>query len=235
MIIYKTTNKINQKIYIGKDTHNDPNYLGSGVSLTMAIEKYGRDSFIKEVIETCTSLEQLNEREKFWIEKFDSTNKKIGYNLTIGGEGGDTRKFFSIKKKNSYNEKMSFSMKNSEKYNEFVNSRVGISRPEHSKKMKELYKSGKMIAWNKGISPSKETRLKISKANIGKKLTQEQIQKSAKAKYKSVSMFDLSGNYIKSFESIKHASQEMNVGRDSIYGCCIGKYKQGAGYIWKYN
>ena len=55
MIVYKTTNLINGKIYIGKDKHNNPNYLGSGKRLNQAIKKYGRDKFIKEIIEYCDS------------------------------------------------------------------------------------------------------------------------------------------------------------------------------------
>jgi hypothetical protein len=47
-IIYKTTNSINGKIYIGKAKFNDPNYLGSGILLAKAIKKYKRESFIKE-------------------------------------------------------------------------------------------------------------------------------------------------------------------------------------------
>jgi hypothetical protein len=38
MIIYKTTNLINQKFYVGKDTHNNPNYYGSGKRLKLAIQ-----------------------------------------------------------------------------------------------------------------------------------------------------------------------------------------------------
>lgn len=50
MIIYKTTNLINGKIYIGKDKHNNSKYLGSGRRLIKAIQKYGRDFFLKEII-----------------------------------------------------------------------------------------------------------------------------------------------------------------------------------------
>jgi hypothetical protein len=50
MIIYKTTNLINGKIYIGKDKHNNDNYIGSGKILKQAIAKYGRNNFVKEVM-----------------------------------------------------------------------------------------------------------------------------------------------------------------------------------------
>ena len=45
MIIYRTTNLINQKFYVGKDTHNNPNYYGSGKRLKLAIKKYGIENF----------------------------------------------------------------------------------------------------------------------------------------------------------------------------------------------
>lgn len=88
-IIYKTTNLRNGKIYIGKDKVNNPSYLGSGVILSQAIAKYGRDSFKKETLEECSD-SIINERERYWISTLDSTNKNIGYNIAVGGTGGDT-------------------------------------------------------------------------------------------------------------------------------------------------
>ena len=89
MIIYKTTNNINGKIYIGKDSNNNPYYLGSGVYLKKSIKKYGRENFTKEIVEHCT-LQNINEREIFWIDFYKSTNPKIGYNKTFGGDGANS-------------------------------------------------------------------------------------------------------------------------------------------------
>ena len=50
MIVYKTTNLINGKVYIGKDRKNNPSYLGSGILLQKAIRKYGSDNFKKETL-----------------------------------------------------------------------------------------------------------------------------------------------------------------------------------------
>ena len=87
MIIYKITNLLNGKIYIGKDSKNDPNYYGSGIIIKKAILKYGISNFVKDVIEHCETLEVLNDREKYWICKFDSRNPDIGYNISEGGDG----------------------------------------------------------------------------------------------------------------------------------------------------
>lgn len=85
MIIYKTTNLVNGKFYIGQDSHNNPKYLGSGISLDRAIKKYGRENFKKEILEFCDSKLALNEREIFWISKLCPE-----YNIAKGGSGGDT-------------------------------------------------------------------------------------------------------------------------------------------------
>ena len=57
-VIYKTTNLINKKIYVGKDEFNNPDYYGSGKLLHQAITKYGKENFIKDIIETCETLEE---------------------------------------------------------------------------------------------------------------------------------------------------------------------------------
>jgi len=90
MVIYKTTNTINGMFYVGKDSLNNPNYLGSGIKLERAVKKYGRENFRKDILEECNSPEHLNEREVFWIAFFQSSNPRIGYNLTAGGTGGNT-------------------------------------------------------------------------------------------------------------------------------------------------
>ncbi len=65
MIIYKTTNLVNGKFYVGKSKYNDPEYLGSGIILKKAILKYGIENFNKEILEQCNSDAELNEREKY--------------------------------------------------------------------------------------------------------------------------------------------------------------------------
>jgi group I intron endonuclease len=91
MIIYKTTNLINGKIYIGQDANDNPKYLGSGTRLRYAFKKYGKTNFKKETLSLCYSKKELDEQEIYWIKFFDSTNKAIGYNICHGGQGGMIR------------------------------------------------------------------------------------------------------------------------------------------------
>ena len=88
-IIYKTTNTKNGKIYIGKSKTDNPLYLGSGVILNQAIKKYGKQYFLREVLEECDS-SIVDQREMYWISLLNSTDRNVGYNITIGGTGGDT-------------------------------------------------------------------------------------------------------------------------------------------------
>ncbi|MCK9293357.1 NUMOD3 domain-containing DNA-binding protein [archaeon] len=90
MYIYKITNCINNKIYIGKRVVPDKNntYMGSGKILLLAYNKYGIENFKKDIIEECDDRNKLNELERFWIKYYNSTNRDIGYNISSGGDGG---------------------------------------------------------------------------------------------------------------------------------------------------
>ena len=87
--IYLTTNLINGKKYIGQ--HNGSikdNYLGSGVLLVKAIEKYGKENFKKEILEEC-DITELDEKEKYWIAYYNALEDENFYNLSKGGQKGD--------------------------------------------------------------------------------------------------------------------------------------------------
>ena len=86
--IYVTINWVNGKIYVGQHTTKDidDGYLGSGVVLWLALDKYGEECFTREILEFCTS-GTVNEKERLWIKELKSNDPDIGYNLTEGGEG----------------------------------------------------------------------------------------------------------------------------------------------------
>jgi group I intron endonuclease len=86
--IYKVTNLINRKIYIGKSLREQQDYFGSGLQITAAIKKYGKENFIKEILEECSE-DVLDSREIFWIEHLNSRDTDIGYNISVGGTGGN--------------------------------------------------------------------------------------------------------------------------------------------------
>ena len=88
-IIYKHTNKINGKSYIGQTVQTMEIRLKQHLkekrnfAFISAIKKYGVENFTSEVIES--NVENLDEREKYWIKYYDTYNN--GYNMTEGGDG----------------------------------------------------------------------------------------------------------------------------------------------------
>jgi group I intron endonuclease len=100
MIIYKVTNTINNKVYIGKTTrqlneriighYDSAKYSNSQTNFHRALMKYPKDVFVWEELDTAKTDEELNELEKHYIEKFNSFN--FGYNMSLGGTGGLTYK-----------------------------------------------------------------------------------------------------------------------------------------------
>lgn len=89
--IYKTTNSLNNKIYIGKKTSEYflSDYYGSGVLIQGALLKYGRENFRVELLESIDDLTDLDNREQYWISFYNSTSPEVGYNISRGGVSND--------------------------------------------------------------------------------------------------------------------------------------------------
>lgn len=94
--VYKITNKITGKIYIGITNqgsgaryrhHWYESRIGEPSPIHRSMAEYGEDNFTLEIIDFAETYEELKEKEKFWIKKFNSTDRNIGYNLTEGGDG----------------------------------------------------------------------------------------------------------------------------------------------------
>ena len=87
--IYRTTNLINRKYYIGMHSTDDLNdeYVGSGTYLKRSINKYGKENFNFEIIEFLLNREFLKNREKEIVNEELLKNEQC-MNLKIGGEGG---------------------------------------------------------------------------------------------------------------------------------------------------
>lgn len=98
-LIYKIQNKINGHIYIGKTSrtlnkrwqeHVNYALAGGTTALAKAIKKYGKDNFELFIVEDNIDNDLLNEKEKTYINFYQSNNSNIGYNETDGGDGGRT-------------------------------------------------------------------------------------------------------------------------------------------------
>jgi group I intron endonuclease len=189
MIIYKTTNLINGKIYIGQDFKNNPKYLGSGKLLKLAVKKYGIDNFSKETLCVCSNEKELDEKEIFYIKKFNSTNRDFGYNIC---EGGRSYRVMIAENNANFGKKMSEETKEKlrqkrklQKMSDKEKERLrilftGANNPRYGKKLsqeqKDNMQEGRKI---KGIyegvnhpmygkKHSKETKLRWSEIRKGK-------------------------------------------------------------------
>lgn len=161
MVIYKTTNLINGKIYIGQDTKNNQNYLGSGKILKYSINKYGKDNFIKEILEYCKNIDELNEREKYWITELNSTNREIGYNVTFGGQSG-----WMLGLKHTEDTKLNYSIK---RKGVLIGEKNGMYGKKHTDESKKKMSNPKFGSDNGmyGKKHSEETKNKMSNKLIG--------------------------------------------------------------------
>lgn len=165
--IYKITNTINNKIYIGQSKYNDPKYLGSGNYIRKAVKKYGVSNFKKEIIEKCVDLKHSNERERYWISILNSKNPEVGYNIADGGS--------SFIMNDDIKDKIKKTLTG--KYVGDNSFRKGISHDEETKQ--------KISGSSKGRSKSKDTRKKMSISAKGRRLsdsTREKLSNSHKGK-----------------------------------------------------
>lgn len=87
--IYKITNQLNSKYYIGKhQTENiNDSYYGSGKAIKAAIKKYGKENFKKEILFVFDNELEMNQKERELITE-EVVNDPNSYNCGIGGEGG---------------------------------------------------------------------------------------------------------------------------------------------------
>lgn len=169
--IYKTTNLINGKIYIGQHHASvfDAIYKGSGVRLHEAFGKYGWENFSVELIEECQSKKELDEREKFWIAKLNTRNRDIGYNLSEGGERG-----FALTEE-SY-KKIVATRREHNTISGWKQSKEAVAKRHAT--IIERY-GCKSISGMQGKHQSEETKAKIRAANKGQKRTDEQKQRTS--------------------------------------------------------
>lgn len=110
-VIYRFKNKINGKVYIGQTqvsfrkrviqhvTCSNPDTKCHKSYFHKALNKYGFENFDISIIERCCDQTELDKREVYWINYYNSTNKKFGYNLDGGGHKGKKKKGLSIEHK----------------------------------------------------------------------------------------------------------------------------------------
>ena len=110
-LIYKHTNLINGKVYIGQTCQDPKKRWGNGLSqykhnkyFLAAINKYGWDNFSHEILRDSLTENEMRYWEKYYIDFYDSLNPQKGYNLV---EGGVSSPFVSLWKDNEFRDRRS--------------------------------------------------------------------------------------------------------------------------------
>lgn len=221
--IYITTNNINGKKYIGQKKYygNYETYIGSGIALKNAINKYGKENFTREIIENCKTKEELDSREKFWIEYYNATESEDFYNITSGGDGG----FGSGKNSPWYGKHLSDETK--EKLSKI---KSGENNPFYGKTHSDEVKK-KLSEKALNQRHSKETREKMSKSM---KENHADFNGKNNPRANPVNQYSLNGEFIKRWDYAKEASRTLDINYSSLISCCTGKYKSSGGFKWEY-
>jgi group I intron endonuclease len=188
-----------------------------------SLKKYGWDNHIFEIIEYC-SIEELNKQEVYWkqfyLNQFEGNWKKVLFCNLYDSGGGP--------KSELTKQKISEAKKGTKGYPK------GVKRPsDFGESLKSEERNKKIGEGNKG---KKKPQTGIKLKGIPKTEQHKQnISKSSKGKTrnnKHILQYDLEGNFIKEWISIKEAKKYLGSG--DIGGCLLGKQKQAGGFIWKY-
>ncbi len=146
--IYKITNINSHKIYIGSHQTNnlEDGYFGSGIYLKRSIAKNGIEQFKKEILEFCSSKEEMHKRETEMLQQIQNDDT---YNLKHCALGGNTRAKYTAEQKLAYIKKL-------------------IENPDSP--------IGKSPTKGKKLSESTRAKMKIKRKEFFENITPEQFE-----------------------------------------------------------
>lgn len=209
--IYKITNKINGKIYVGLTIQGTGvRYLhhlyearsGSTFPIHRAIRKYGESNFEVTTIVSIETQEELKNLEKFYIKELKANNRQFGYNMTEGGDG-------------------TFGRLHSEETKEKIRQKaIGrIIKEETKERLKERQALHKI---NDPLYYEKKWKA---------------VEASNKVNRKSIEVYSIDNIYLKTYQSVTEAALDLGVTRSGISKSLNPKYfksNKNRKYIYKY-
>ena len=236
--IYKITNP-KGKMYIGQSINIEKRFehykrlaCEQQRKIYNSLKKYGPENHQFEIIEEC-KVEDLNIREIYWINHFNSLNE--GLNLASGGEGGGIPSAETKRKMSESHKGKEWSNESKIKYG---NSKTGHSmyNDEWREKIRKSL-LGRKIEWNHKISKARKGQPSTFLGKTHSEETKKKMSEHRKLHYKNshkktpILQYDLEGNFIKEWDSIVEAKKYF---RGDIAACVIGKQKTAANFIWKH-
>lgn len=216
-----------------------------------AIEKYGWDNIVHEIVSCKLRKEDAEKLEVELIKNHKSTDAKYGYNNAVGGSVNSGYKWNSDsgrlrmrevaknriisettreKHRESYHSRVKYLLNSAEAREKQRISITGYKHTEESKaKMSEAHK-GKIMSQEQKCELS--NRMMGNKIMCGRHLSEETKEKLRHINTKTVLQYTKNGNYVNQYYSTQEAKAKTGVLH--IAECCNGKRKSAGGYLWKY-
>lgn len=223
MLVYKITNSVNDKLYIGVtvktlqnrwNRHKSSANNGSNSPIHRAMRKYGFDAFSIELIMEVNSVEEMKKMEQMFIEEYNTFGPDgRGYNATKGGDGtwGRTHSQQTL-------EKIKDGLQKARDEGRFLN--------------EAWYQKCLLARKNQiGVSFTEERKQKISKSLKGK----SKNHLSGKLPVSVDQYCKETGEYIQTFESYGQAARAINSNQSDVMRCCQGKRRSVKGFIFKFS
>ena len=268
--VYAHINKTNGKIYIGQTCQKPEYRWNSGKNYNEctyfynAIEKYGWDGFDHEIIASNLTKDEADNFEKLLIQKLDTMNSDVGYNLRAGGADG----IFSEESKKKMSESR-IGQRSGEKHpmygknhSEDTKNKIGDSSrerwtdPSFKAKMHEVRKQlwendeyrQQQIKARTGKYVSEETRQKLSNVLKGEKnpmwgkhpseetrqKMSESQKKAQRRRARKINQYTVDGIFIATWDYMKQIEDETGIAYQDISKCCRYKRKSAGGFVWRY-
>lgn len=249
--VYKITNLINNKVYIGQTTQDPKERFRAHcrkngcIAIHSAIKKYGKSNFKIETIALAANPEELNIKETYWIYFYNSTSRKHGYNLCFGG--ADRRVIQETKDRMSKSAKKKvLTQETKDKISKALRGRV--FKEGHGKKISEA-KAGLKYNWKNKCMWSKLPKEQYEKRVMSlrvKHKTKEDSRRAMNANLKKRRQFfnsefkkrgklegivcESTGEFFKSYNA---AARKYNINACSLREHVIGLYSHAGGYVFK--
>lgn len=244
--IYCIENKVNGKKYVGKSIDiqhrwkehkmqlNNGNHVNS--YLQHSWDKYGSDSFEFSILEECSDGD-LNEREKYWIEFYDSFNS--GFNLTCGGDGGNTIAGYTDEELRRYKEKKHRVHQQTALKGEEA-PQAKLTKVEVEEIIQRMLNGEFSIDIANDYNVNYATVHDIRAHNTWNSLTEGiEFPHPHKSRVKgirgkAVSQYTKDGEYVATYISAREAEKATGCPFKNISMVCNGKKHTCLGYVWKF-